>query len=80
MELERARGPVLVVAHRAVLRCLYSYWVEQPQSSIPFVDMPLHTVIRMTATSSGLQVDKYFLGCENENPLRLDVDGAAQCS
>jgi 6-phosphofructo-2-kinase/fructose-2,6-biphosphatase len=47
-ELERLKFPVVVVGHQAVLRCLYAYfWGENtPQmSDIPFVAIPLHTVL-----------------------------------
>jgi len=47
-ELERAKGPVLVVGHQAVLRCLYGYFLDIPLDEIPFLDVPLHTVIKLT--------------------------------
>ena len=35
-ELERSRTPLLVVGHRAVLRCLYAYFVDCPEADIPW--------------------------------------------
>ncbi len=46
-ELERAKGPVLVVGHQAVLRCLYGYFLDTPLDEIPFLEIPLHTVIKL---------------------------------
>lgn len=46
-ELERAKGPVLVIGHQAVLRCLYGYFLDTPLDEIPFLDIPLHTVIKL---------------------------------
>jgi broad specificity phosphatase PhoE len=46
-ELERAKGPVLVIGHQAVLRCLYGYFLDTPLEEIPFLDIPLHTVIKL---------------------------------
>lgn len=48
LELERERGPVLVVAHQAVLRALYAYLMDRPPSEVPYLPIPLHTLIRLT--------------------------------
>lgn len=47
VELERYRTPVVVVAHQAVLRSLYTYFRDVPLERCPYVDMPLHTVIEL---------------------------------
>lgn len=47
LELERERGPVLVVAHNAILRTLYGYFVGTPLDELPHLPMPLHTVIEL---------------------------------
>lgn len=46
-ELERQTRPVLVVAHRAVLRCLLGYFEGTPKHLIPHIPVPLHHVIRL---------------------------------
>ena len=51
IELERYRTPVLVIAHRAVLRALYAYFQQLPRGDVPHIDMPLHTVIKLTPTA-----------------------------
>jgi broad specificity phosphatase PhoE/predicted kinase len=48
VEIERHREPVLVIAHQAVLRALYAYFVELPPERIPHVEIPLHTLIVLT--------------------------------
>ena len=55
IELERYRTPVLVVAHRAVLRALYGYFVQLPRERVPHIDMPLHNIIELTPTAYGCQ-------------------------
>lgn len=55
-ELERATTPVLVIGHRAVLRCLYAYFVELPAEDVPHIKIPLHTVIKMIPKSYGTEV------------------------
>ncbi|XP_066140218.1 6-phosphofructo-2-kinase/fructose-2,6-bisphosphatase-like isoform X1 [Euwallacea fornicatus] len=39
---------VLTVSHQAVLRCVLSYFLETPPEEIPYVHVPLHTIIKIT--------------------------------
>ena len=48
IELERQRMPVLVIGHQAVLRALYAYFTDVDSEQIPYVQIPLHTVIELT--------------------------------
>ena len=59
MELERTRRPVLIIGHRAVIRCLYSYLCEVPHEAMPVVDVPLHTVLKITPQAYGTSVKKF---------------------
>lgn len=52
-ELERLREPVFVVAHQAILRVLYAYFMGMPRESCIDVSIPLNTVIRITPCASG---------------------------
>jgi broad specificity phosphatase PhoE len=52
-ELERRKGPVLVIGHRAVLRCLLSYFLDLDATSIPHLDVPLHTVMKLEGGTHG---------------------------
>mmetsp|Transcript_45305 Transcript_45305/g.150171 ORF Transcript_45305/g.150171 Transcript_45305/m.150171 type:complete len:280 (+) Transcript_45305:61-900(+) len=47
-ELESYHEPLVVVSHQAVLRLLYSYLMGKPRHQAPKVEIPLHTVIRIT--------------------------------
>ncbi|MCB9591801.1 MAG: 6-phosphofructo-2-kinase/fructose-2,6-bisphosphatase [Sandaracinaceae bacterium] len=47
-ELERERRPVLVIAHQAVLRSLYAYLMDRAPSEVPYLPIPLHTIIKLT--------------------------------
>jgi 6-phosphofructo-2-kinase/fructose-2,6-biphosphatase 2 len=42
---------VLVIAHRAVLRALYAYFQQRSRIDVPHLDMPLHTLIKLTPTA-----------------------------
>ena len=48
MELERQRRPVLIVAHRAVLRCLYAYLTDMSLDQLPYSPIPLHAVLKVS--------------------------------
>ncbi len=45
--IEAQRKDVLVIAHRAVNRCLFSYFIPTPPADIPYIDMPLDTIVRI---------------------------------
>ena len=52
-ELERQREPILIIGHQAVLRCLYAYFLDLPPEEIPFLSIPLHTLIRLETKAYG---------------------------
>ncbi|MBI5643436.1 MAG: histidine phosphatase family protein [Deltaproteobacteria bacterium] len=47
LRIESQRKDVLVIAHRAVNRCLFSYFIPFPQGDIPYIEMPLNKIIRI---------------------------------
>jgi 6-phosphofructo-2-kinase/fructose-2,6-biphosphatase 2 len=61
-ELERANCPVLVIGHRAVLRCLYAYFVDLPAEDVAHLKIPLHTVIKLTPKAYGTNVETLEFG------------------
>lgn len=46
MELERQEN-IMIVTHQAVLRCIYAYFMNVPQDRSPWMEVPLHTLIRL---------------------------------
>ncbi len=52
-ELERSKKSVLVVAHQAILRALYAYFANRPRQDVPYLSIPLHTVIQLTPETYG---------------------------
>ncbi|AOW05555.1 6-phosphofructo-2-kinase-domain-containing protein [Yarrowia lipolytica] len=46
MELERQEN-IMIVTHQAVLRCLYAYFMNVPQDQSPWMQVPLHSLIRL---------------------------------
>lgn len=67
-ELERVKGPVLVIGHRAVLRCLYAYFLDKPPAAIPYLNVPLHTVIKLTPKAYACEETRFEMG------PHIDVD------
>lgn len=56
MELER-QGNVVVIGHQAVLRCILAYFMEKPLSELPYMKVPLHTLIKITPVAYGCEVE-----------------------
>lgn len=46
MELERQEN-IMIVTHQAVLRCIYAYFMNVPQDRSPWMEVPLHTLIKL---------------------------------
>lgn len=65
-ELERVNVPILVVAHQAVLRCIYGYFMEEPLEAIPFLSVPLHTVMELLPNAYGVTEKRYMLMTSDE--------------
>jgi len=61
MELERKEN-VVVVGHQAVLRCLLGYFLEVEEDKMPFIEVPLHTVIKLTPMAYGCKREDVFIG------------------
>jgi len=47
MELERAEN-ILIVTHQAIIRCIYAYFMGIHQERSPWMEVPLHTLIKLT--------------------------------
>jgi broad specificity phosphatase PhoE/predicted kinase len=62
VEIERQRRPLLIVAHQAILRVLYGYFLDKDPQSIPHLDIPLHTVIELTPHAYGASEERFALG------------------
>ncbi|XP_040993891.1 6-phosphofructo-2-kinase/fructose-2,6-bisphosphatase-like [Juglans microcarpa x Juglans regia] len=61
IELERQRAPVVVISDQAVLRALYAYFADRPLKEIPYIEVPLHTIIEIQMGVTGVQEKRYKL-------------------
>ncbi|ORY94169.1 6-phosphofructo-2-kinase-domain-containing protein [Syncephalastrum racemosum] len=53
MELEREKNDVLIIAHETVLKCLYAYLFDRPESEIPTISIPRNFLIEITPSAYG---------------------------
>lgn len=60
MELERQHN-VLVICHQAVARCLLAYFLDHTSEELPYLRVPLHTVIKLTPVAYGCRVEQFDL-------------------
>lgn len=67
IEVERDRECICIVAHQAVLRALYAYFMNKPLETVPYIDIPLHTLIELAPKADGTMAETRFL---------VDVDKA----
>lgn len=76
MELER-QGNVLVVSHQAVLRCVLAYFLDKPANELPYLEVPLHTVIKLTPVAYGCKIEfiKLAVDCVNTHRNKPKVNG-----
>lgn len=60
MELER-QVDIMIISHQAVIRCIYGYFHNIAQEDLPYVNIPLHTVMKLTPRPYG--VDEQRISC-----------------
>ncbi|KAI1635638.1 6-phosphofructo-2-kinase [Biscogniauxia mediterranea] len=58
MELERSED-ILIVTHQAILRCIYAYFMKKDQSRSPWMNVPLHCLIKLTPRAYGTEEERY---------------------
>ncbi|CAD6915166.1 unnamed protein product [Tilletia controversa] len=63
MELERQEN-ILIIGHQAILRALYAYFHSLSQEELPYIKIPLHTVIQLTPKAYGCDEKRFRLPIE----------------
>ncbi|KAJ3415760.1 Fructose-2,6-bisphosphatase [Chytridiales sp. JEL 0842] len=62
LELERhheKNHSILIIGHQAVLRALYAYFLNYSHDELPYLKIPLHTVVRLTFKAYGCIEERY---------------------
>ena len=75
MELER-QGNVVIVGHQAVLRCLLCYFQDMSLEELPYVEVPLHTLMKLTFKAYGCEIELIPFDIEAVDTHRPRVDSA----
>lgn len=44
---------MIIIAHLAVLRCLYAYFLDIPMEELPYISINMNTVIRLEPKAYG---------------------------
>ncbi|RKP08626.1 6-phosphofructo-2-kinase-domain-containing protein [Thamnocephalis sphaerospora] len=63
MELERQHN-ILIIGHQAILRCIYAYFMNLPRDELPYIRVPLHTVIRLAPKAYGCEETRFRVNIE----------------
>lgn len=68
MQLE-SEDNVLVVSHQAVLRCILGYFLDKPKDQLPYLEVPLHTIIKLTSEGYNYKMEliKLNVDCVDTN-------------
>jgi len=79
MELER-QDCVIVVGHQAVNRCLLGYFLEISEDDLPWQEVPLHTVIKLTpkAYGCGMELIDLDVPCVSTHRGKPENPGALE--
>jgi broad specificity phosphatase PhoE len=56
------QGNVVLIGHQAVLRCILAYFLEKPLIELPYVKVPLHTIMKLTPVAYGCEVRTFLTG------------------
>jgi broad specificity phosphatase PhoE len=79
MELERQPN-VLVISDQAVTRCLLAYFMDIEADDLPYLNVPLHTVVKLTPVAYGCKIEKIPLGIDAVDTYRPRPSAAVQLS
>jgi broad specificity phosphatase PhoE len=64
--MERQKEPLVIVAHQAVVRCLYAYFLDLPAEEIPFLSIPLHTLVKLEVSAYGCKEKRVRIVTKSE--------------
>ena len=69
---------LLIISHQATLRCLLTMILGYPSEDLPYLKVPLHTVIALTFLSDNVTVEYHSLPVEcvdtyREKPINCEI-------
>jgi 6-phosphofructo-2-kinase/fructose-2,6-biphosphatase len=48
---------ILIISHQATLRCILTCLLEGPVAELPYLQIPLHTIIKLSFTEAGVAME-----------------------
>lgn len=69
-ELQRSHN-ILVVSHQAVLRCIIGFFMDKKPEELPYMEVPLHTIIRVSSQGYNYKLEFFKLPIECVNTTRV---------
>ncbi|XP_017766784.1 PREDICTED: LOW QUALITY PROTEIN: 6-phosphofructo-2-kinase/fructose-2,6-bisphosphatase-like [Eufriesea mexicana] len=69
-ELQRSNN-ILVVSHQAILRCIIGYFMDKKPKELPYMEVPLHTIIRVSSQGYNYKLEFFKLPIECVNTTRV---------
>ncbi|KAL0113371.1 hypothetical protein PUN28_012503 [Cardiocondyla obscurior] len=69
-ELQRSNN-VLVISHQAILRCIIGFFLDKKPEELPYMEVPLHTIIRITSQGYNYKLEFFKLPIECVNTTRV---------
>lgn len=67
IEMER-QGSILLVGHQAILRVIYGYFKGVALESLPLIEFPANTVIRLSSGATECVEERFEMGAELLQP------------
>ena len=68
---------LLIISHQATLRCLLSLILENSLEEVPYLRIPLHTLIKLTFLPDGVSVEYHRLPVDCVDTHRLKPDNCS---
>ena len=44
---------LLLLCLQAVMRCIMAYFLDKPSNELPYINVPLHTIMKLTPVAYG---------------------------
>ncbi|KAF9989673.1 Fructose-2,6-bisphosphatase, partial [Entomortierella chlamydospora] len=76
MDLER-QDDILIIGHQAILRCLYAYFMNYSTERLPYLKIPLHTLIQITPGAYSCDEKRFKVDIEAVDTHRPKPKAAA---
>lgn len=75
-ELE-SENNLLVISHQAVLRCILGYFLNKRMEELPYINVPLHTIIKLTTYGYKYKMEVIKLNVECVDTYRKQPQNCA---